>query len=321
VTGRRALILGISGQDGSYLAELLLAKGYEVWGLVRGSPERRFPNLEAIQDRLRLVHGDLRDRSGLEQLVEQSRPHELYNLASTSTVAGSWDDPLANAEETVLAVTTLLEAIRRVDPAIRFYLASSSQLFGAATESPQRETTPFRPTDPYGAAKLYAQVLIASYRERYGIHGSSGIAFNHESPRRPERYVTRKVTRAAAAISLGLEDKLVLGDLAATRDWGFAGDFVEAMWLMLQADEGSEYVLATGVSRSVRELVDAAFGGVGLDPDDHLEIDATLVRPPYEIPLVGDATKARERLGWRPATSFEEMIAAMVERDRALATG
>ena len=312
---RRALILGISGQDGSYLAELLLGKGYEVWGVVRQSPTGRFPNLTGIRDAINLVQGDLLDQITLVEALTRARPHELYNLAATSFVPASWHQPVMTAQFTAVGVTSMLEAIRITDPEIRLYQASSSEIFGATDEAPQRETTPFKPHNPYGVAKLYAHYMIASYRERYGLHASSGIAYNHESPRRPAEFVTRKVTRAAAAIKAGLERELVLGDLDATRDWGFAGDYVEAMWSMLQQETPDDYVIATGVSRSVRELVATAFGQVGLDPDDYVRIDTALLRPPDPTPLVGDPTKARERLGWQPSTSFEELIASMVDAD------
>jgi GDPmannose 4,6-dehydratase len=311
----RALIVGIAGQDGSYLAELLVERGYEVVGTVRRSPDAEFENLAAVRDRIELRHADLRDPAGLVRAIEEVQPHELYNVASTSTVQGTWDDPLGNVGESAVAVTEMLEAIRRGGLETRYYQASSSQLYGRVDASPQDELTPMRPLDPYGAAKLYAQRLVASYRDRYGLHGSSGIAFNHESPRRPSRYVSRKVTRAAAAIKLGLEGRLLLGDLDAVRDWGHARDFAEGMWLMLQADDGDDYVLATGVGRTVRELVETAFGCVGLDPADHVDVDESLLRPPESAPLIGDPSKARERLGWQNRTAFAEMIGTMVERD------
>ena len=314
---RRALILGISGQDGSYLAELLLGKGYEVWGVVRCSPSTRFPNLEAVRDEIHLLQGDLLDQMTLVEALTRSRPHELYNLAATSFVPASWHQPVMTAQFTAVGATSMLEAIRVVNPSIRVYQASSSEIFGATTESPQHERTPFRPHNPYGVAKLYAHLMIASYRERYGLHACSGIAFNHESPRRPVEFVTRKVTGAAAAIKLGLQRELVLGDLAATRDWGFAGDYVDAMWRTLQHDEPGDYVLATGVSRSVRELVDTAFGCVGLDAEEYVRVDQSFVRPPDPVPLVGDNSAARDRLGWGPTTSFERMIEQMVEHDVA----
>jgi GDPmannose 4,6-dehydratase len=311
----RALILGISGQDGSYLAELLLEKGYEVWGVVRHSPTTPFPNLRAVRDQIHLLQGDLLDQMTLVEALTKSQPQELYNLAATSFVPASWHQPVMTAQFTAVGVTSMLEAIRLVSPEIRLYQASSSEIFGSTTEAPQSEATPFRPHNPYASAKLYAHFMIASYRERYGLHASSGITYNHESPRRPIEFVSRKVTRAAAAIKLGLQQELVLGDLSATRDWGFAGDYVDAMWRMLQQDEGDDYVVATGESRSVRELVDAAFGQLGLEPDDCIRVDPELVRPSEPIPLVGDATKAAEKLSWRPTTNFERMIADMAEND------
>ena len=314
---RRALILGISGQDGSYLAELLLDKGYEVWGVVRSSPTHHFANLAGIRDRVELMQGDLLDQLTLVDALTRCRPHELYNLAATSFVPASWVQPVMTAQFTAVGVTSMLEAIRVVDPTIRLYQASSSEIFGATSEAPQNEETPFRPHNPYAVAKLYGHLMVASYRERYGMHASSGIAYNHESPRRPPEFVTRKVTQAAAAIKLGLQEELVLGDLSATRDWGWAPDFVDAMWRVVQADEGGDFVIATGESRSVRELVDTAFGCVGLDADNHVRVDETLVRPPDPVPLVGDPSKARELLGWEPRTSFDEMVTAMVEADLA----
>ncbi|MEX2195787.1 MAG: GDP-mannose 4,6-dehydratase [Thermoleophilaceae bacterium] len=318
---RRALILGISGQDGSYLAELLLEKGYEVWGVVRRSPTQHYENLDGVRHRIELMQGDLLDQMTIVEALTWARPHELYNLAATSFVPASWHQPVITAQFTAVGVTSMLEAIRLVAPEVRLYQASSSEVFGATTESPQSETTPFRPTNPYGAAKLYGHFMVAGYRERYGIHASSGFAFNHESPRRPLEFVTRKVTRAAAAIKLGVEQELVLGDLSATRDWGFSPDYVEAMWRMLQQDDPGDYVLATGESRSVRDLVTAAFAAVDLDPEEHLSVDESLVRPPDAVPLVGDPSKAARVLGWRRSTSFESMIGAMVDADLELLRG
>ena len=311
----RALITGISGQDGSYLAELLLEKGYEVFGVVRGSTSSSYPNLAAIRDDVELMQGDLLDQLTLVEAITRFRPQELYNLAATSFVPASWHQPVMTAQFTAVGVTSMLEAARVVDPEIRIYQASSSEIFGAASESPQSERTPWRPHNPYGVAKLYGHAMVASYRDRYGLHASSGIVYNHESPRRPVEFVTRKVTRGAAAIKLGLDEELVLGDLEATRDWGYAGDFVEAMWLMLQQDEPGDYVIATGRSRTVRELVECAFGHVGLNADDHVRVDPELVRPREAVTLVGDPSKARERLGWEPRTSFDELVAMMVDSD------
>jgi GDPmannose 4,6-dehydratase len=313
----RALITGISGQDGSYLAELLLAKGYEVFGIVRGSPTAHYENLAAIRDDVTLLQGDLLDQMTLLEAINTAQPDELYNLAATSFVPASWHQPVMTAQFTAVGVTAMLEAIRITNPELRLYQASSSEIFGATTESPQRETTPFRPHTPYGVAKLYGHLMLAAYRERYGMHLSSGIAYNHESPRRPPEFVTRKVTRGAAAIKLGLQAELRLGDLDATRDWGYAGDFVEAMWLMVQQDSGDDYVLATGRSHTVRELVETAFGHLGLTPEDHVVVSPEFVRPADPVPLVGDPSRARSRLGWRPRTTFAEMITEMVEADLA----
>jgi GDPmannose 4,6-dehydratase len=314
----RALILGISGQDGSYLAESLLERDYEVWGLVRRPPDARFPNLTAIRSELNLVQGDLLDQMALIEALTHARPHELYNLAATSFVPASWHQPVMTAQFTAVGATSMLEALRVVDPSIRLYQASSSEIFGATDYAPQNERSPLRAQTPYGASKLYAHCMVAAYRERYGLHASSGIAYNHESPRRPAEFVTRKITRGAAAIKLGLVSKLELGDLSATRDWGHSRDFVEAMWLMLQQDQADDYVIATGVSRTVRELAETAFAYVGLDVDEHISVNPDLVRPAEPVPLVGDATKAREQLGWQPQTSFEDLIAEMVEHDLKL---
>jgi GDPmannose 4,6-dehydratase len=315
----RALITGISGQDGSYLAELLLEKGYEVWGMVRRSVNDPFPLIEHIRGDIRLVQGDMLDQMTLLDAVTQSRPHELYNLAATSFVPASWKQPVMTAQFTAVGVTSMLEAIRIFDPHIRLYQASSSEIFGATTESPQSETTPFKPHTPYGVAKLYGHMMVGAYRERYGMHASSGILFNHESPRRPADFVTRKVTRTAAAIKLGLANELRLGDLNATRDWAHARDVVEAMWMMLQRHEGGDYVVCTGVSRSVRELVDVAFAVVDLDPEPYVVVDPAFVRPPDPVALVGDPSKAMRELGWHPRTTFEDMVREMVEADLELA--
>ena len=317
MSARRALITGISGQDGSYLAELLLSKGYEVFGIVRGSPLAHYENLAAIGDQVTLLQGDLLDQMTLLDAINRAQPDELYNLAATSFVPASWRQPVMTAQFTAVGVTAMLEAIRITNSAIRVYQASSSEIFGATSESPQSESTPFRPHTPYGVAKLYGHLMVASYRERYGMHLSSGIAFNHESPRRPPEFVTRKITRAAAAIKLGLQEELRLGDLAATRDWGFAGDFAEAMWLMLQRPEGDDFVIATGESRSVGELAATAFAHVGLEAQDYIVVDQDLVRPVENVRLVGDPSKARDELGWQPRTTFADLIGAMVEHDLA----
>jgi GDPmannose 4,6-dehydratase len=322
VSARRALITGISGQDGSYLAELLLGKGYEVFGVVRGSPHAPFPNLDAIRDDVQLLQGDLLDQMTLLDAITRSEPDELYNLAATSFVPASWRQPVMTAQFTAVGVTSMLEAVRITNPQLRVYQASTSEIFGATTESPQNERSPFVPRNPYAVAKLYGHLMVASYRERYGLHASSGILYNHESPRRPLEFVTRKVTRAAAAITLGLQSELRLGNLDATRDWSYAGDAVEAMWLMLQQDAGADYVVGSGTARTVRALVATAFEVAGIDPEPHVVIDPTLVRPPDPMPLVGDPSRARARLGWKPRTSFEEMIEMMVEADlRSLREG
>ncbi|MEA2248182.1 MAG: GDPmannose 4,6-dehydratase [Solirubrobacteraceae bacterium] len=314
----RALITGVTGQDGSYLAELLLEKGYEVFGIVRGSPGARYANLERIRHDVTLLQGDLLDQMTLLEAINRAEPDELYNLAATSFVPASWHQPVMTAQFTAVGVTAMVEAIRITKPGLRLYQASSSEIFGATSESPQNELTPFRPHNPYGVAKLYGHLMLAAYRERYGMHLSSGIAYNHESPRRPTEFVTRKVTRAAAAIKLGLQDELRVGDLRATRDWGHASDFVEAMWLMLQQQEGGDYVIATGRSRSVGELIEVAFARVGISPDDHVVVDPEFLRPHDPVALVGDPSKAHAKLGWTPRISFEDMIGEMVECDLAL---
>jgi GDPmannose 4,6-dehydratase len=311
----RALITGVAGQDGSYLAELLLEHGYEVFGIVRGSPQAGYPNLAGVQDDLRLVQGDLLDQMTLLDAITRAEPDELYNLAATSFVPASWRQPVMTAQFTAVGVTSMLEAVRITKPDLRVYQASTSEMFGATTESPQHELTRFAPHNPYAVAKLYGHLMVSTYRERYGMHASSGILYNHESPRRPPEFVSRKVTRTAAAIKLGLASELQLGDLEARRDWSFAGDVAEAMWLMLQQDAGDDYVVCSGVSRTVRELVDAAFAVVDLDPEPHVVVNPEFVRPSDPVSLVGDPTKARAKLGWEPRTSFEDLIRIMVEHD------
>jgi GDPmannose 4,6-dehydratase len=313
--GPRALITGIDGQDGSYLAELLLGRGYDVWGTVRGDPAADRPNLAAIRDRITILTVDLRELGALPAALDRCRPRELYNLAATTFVPESWDDPVATVEVNASAVTAMLDVVARDHPATRVYQASSSEVFGVPDEAPQTESTPLHPVNPYGIAKLHAQLTSGAYREHHGLHVSVGIAYNHESPRRPPAFVTRKVTRGAAAIKLGIERELVLGDLDARRDWGYAGDFVEAMWRMLQQDAADDYVLATGRTHSVRELVEVAFARVGLDLADHVRVDHALVRPEVGAERRGDAARARARLGWEPTTSFQAMIADMVDRD------
>jgi GDPmannose 4,6-dehydratase len=314
----RALITGIDGQDGSYLAELLLGRGYDVWGTVHTDPDGPRPNLAAIRERLTVLGCDLRDRAALTAVIDQCRPRELYNFAAATFVPGSWDDPVTTVEVNATAVTAMLEAVRRDHPDTRVYQASSSEVFGVPDETPQSETTPLRPVNPYGIAKLHAQLSAGAYREHHGLHVSVGVTFNHESPRRPPTFVTRKVTRAVAAIKLGRERELVLGNLDARRDWGYAPDYVEAMWRMLQQDAGDDYVLATGRSHTVRDLVEVAFACAGLDPAEHVRVDPDLVRIEVGAERRGDPSRAQTRLGWEPAVSFEAMIAAMVDHDLEL---
>jgi GDPmannose 4,6-dehydratase len=315
---RRTLITGVTGQDGSYLAELLLEKGYEVHGMVRRSSTETFQRLEGIRDDLVLHTGDLLDQRSLVDVLRECEPEEIYNLAAMSFVAASWSQPVLTAEFTALGVTRMLEAMREVVPSARFYQASSSEMFGKVREVPQSETTPFYPRSPYGVAKCYGHFITVNYRESYDLFACSGILFNHEAERRGLEFVTRKVTHGAAAIKLGLQQELALGNLDAERDWGYAKDYVEAMWLMLQQDEPDDYVIATGKAHSVRELVRIAFDHVGLDPDDHVRLDPRFLRPAEVEHLIGDASKAREKLGWEPRTSFEEMIRLMVDADLEL---
>jgi GDPmannose 4,6-dehydratase len=315
---KRVLITGITGQDGSYLAEFLLEKGYEVHGMVRRSSTETFQRLEGFRDDLILHTGDLLDQRSLVDVMRECEPDEIYNLAAMSFVAASWSQPVLTSEFTAVGVTRMLEAMREVAPDARFYQASSSEMFGMVREVPQRETTPFYPRSPYGVAKCYGHFITVNYRESYDLFAASGILFNHESERRGLEFVTRKVTHGAAAIKLGLQDELALGNLDAERDWGYARDYVEAMWLMLQQDEPDDYVIATGEVHSVRELVEVAFNQVGLSPDDYVRIDKSFLRPAEVEHLVGDATKAKEKLGWVPQTSFEEMIRLMVDSDLEL---
>jgi GDPmannose 4,6-dehydratase len=314
----RALITGIGGQDGSLLAELLLEKGYAVYGIVRPGRSKPHENLDRIRDRVELLPGDLLDQRSLVDALERCRPQEVYNLASLSFVPASWEQPVQTANFAALGATSLLEAIRRVGDPVRFYQASSSEIFGEPLESPQNEETPLRPLTPYGVAKAYAHFLTRAYRWRYGLYVCSGILYNHESPRRPLEFLPRKVSRAAAAISLGLEAEVKLGDLDARRDWGAAADYVEAMWAMLQQDEPDDYVIATGEMHSVGELAAVAFAHVGLDWREFVRTDPALTRGRAELHnLVGDASKARDMLGWTPRTSFEDLIAMMVDADLA----
>ena len=311
----RALITGITGQDGSYLAELLLEKGYEVHGMVRRSSTENFERIEHLRDRIHLHQADLLDQLSLIRLVDEVRPRELYNLAAQSFVPTSWKQPLLTGEFTALGVTRLLEAVRLVDPEIRFFQASSSEMFGSVPEEPQNEQTPFRPRSPYAVAKVYGHFITINYRESYGLFACSGISFNHESPRRGKEFVTRKVTDAVARIKLGLLDHLALGNLQARRDWGYAGDYVRAFWLMLQQDEPDDYVIATGVQHSVQQLVEIAFAHVGLDWRQYVRVDPALFRPAEVNSLRGDASKAREKLGWRPTVDFEQLVRMMVDAD------
>jgi GDPmannose 4,6-dehydratase len=311
----RALITGIGGQDGSYLAELLLERGYDVAGVVRPGVTE-FPNLEPIRDRIQLIEADLLDQSSLTDALEAASPAELYNLAAPSFVPASWERPVTTAEFAAVGATSLLEAIRSVDPSIRFYQASSSEIFGEPRESPQTESTRLEPVTPYGVAKAYAHFIVHSYRRQYGLFACSGILYNHESPRRPLQFLPRKVAHGAAAISLGLQDELVLGDLDARRDWGYAGDYVRAMWLMLQQAEAGDYVVASGEDHSVRELVECAFAHVGLDWHDHVRVDPALQRGAAELHrLVGDPARAQERLGWRREIDFEQLVLLLVDTD------
>jgi GDPmannose 4,6-dehydratase len=314
-----ALITGITGQDGSHLADLLLDKGYEVHGMVRRGSTERFERIEHIRDRLTLHQGDLLDqRSLVDTLRAAGPPDEIYNLAAMSFVAVSWVQPTLTAEFTGVGVTRILEAMREVAPEARFYQASSSEMFGKVREVPQNEDTPFYPRSPYGVAKAYGHFITVNYRESYDLHATSGILFNHEGPRRSREFVTRKITWHAAAIKLGLADKLLLGNLDAERDWGYAKDYVEAMWLMLQRDEPEDFVIATGKAHSVRDCVEIAFDQAGVAVDDHVVVDDDLRRPAEVDHLIGDYGKAKRLLGWEPRTSFEELIRLMVDADLEL---
>lgn len=315
---KRALITGITGQDGSYLAEFLLGKGYEVFGLVRRTSTINFSRIEHIQDQLTLIPGDMLDQTSLQTALAQCQPQEIYNLAAQSFVQTSWGQPVFTGDVTALGVTRLLDAIRHVDPTIRFYQASSSEMFGKVREVPQRETTPFYPRSPYGVAKVYGHWITINYRESYNLHATSGILFNHESPRRGMEFVTRKVTHTVARIKLGMAKELRLGNLDAQRDWGFAGDYVEAMWLMLQQDAPDDYVVATGETHHVEELVETAFNHVGLDWHDYVVQDPRFMRPAEVDLLVGDPSKAGQHLGWEPRVTFTELVRMMVESDLKL---
>lgn len=313
---QRALVIGAAGQDGSYLCELLVEKGYEVKGVVRRAPETRFRNLDAVRDEIRLVRADLADSDRLEDEIREFEPGEIYNLASISFGPDAWSDPIQTAQVGTLAVCRLLEALRTSPGEPRFFQASSAWVFGHPSEVPQDERTPFAPVEPYGAAKAYAAFMTRAYRDRYGLFACSGILYNHESPRRAERFVTRKITKTAAAIKLGLERELVLGDIEAMRDWGYAKDFAEAAWLMLQADQPDDYVIATGEAHTVREFAEVAFGVLDLDWREYVRVEPELMRGRGQpADLVGNATAARERLGWTPSVSFEELVRLMVEAD------
>ena len=318
---KRAIITGITGQDGSYLAELLLEEGYEVTGVVRRSSAPNLWRIEHLLERIALRPADLLDQLSLVRIIQDVKPHEFYNLAAMSFVPASWDQPLLTGEYNSMGVTRMLEAIRQVDPGIRIYRASSSEMYGRVREVPQTELTPFYPRSPYGVSKVFGHYITVNYRESYGIYAVSGILFNHESPRRGLEFVTRKVTHGAARIKLGLSDHLSLGNLDAHRDWGFAGDYVRAMWLMLQQEKADDYVIATGVSHSVRQLVEIAFGHVGLDWQRYVKVDAALLRPAEVDHLIGDPSKARKELGWQPTVSFEQLVAMMVDADVARLSG
>jgi GDPmannose 4,6-dehydratase len=323
VEAKRALITGITGQDGSYLAELLLEKGYTVFGMVRRTSKDTYERIEHLLPRITIKQADLLDQLSLIRVLEESRPHEVYNLAAQSFVPTSWSQPVLTAEFTALGVTRLLDAIRLVDPGIRFYQASSSEMFGKVRETPQSELTPFHPRSPYGVAKVYGHDITVNYRESYGLFACSGILFNHESPRRGLEFVSRKVTDGVARIQHGLAREVRLGNLDARRDWGFAGDYVQAMWLMLQQDVPDDFVVATGESHSVKELVEHAFGQIGRDWHDCVVVDPVLMRPAEVDVLLGDSSKARRQLGWEPKVRFPELVRMMVQADldryRALA--
>lgn len=317
----KALITGITGQDGSYLAEALLQKGYDVVGMVRRSSTVNYERIAHIQGSIEFVNGDLLDQVSLIDAIKIHQPDEIYNLAAQSFVQTSFGQPVLTGETTALSVTRMLDAIRIVDPKIRFYQASSSEMFGKVAEVPQTESTPFYPRSPYGVAKVYGHWITVNYRESYNLHASSGILFNHESPRRGLEFVTRKISYGAASIKLGLEEKLSLGNLDAKRDWGFAGDYVEAMWMMLQQEEPDDYVICSGMTHSVREFCDLAFNHLGLNYQDHVVVDEQFFRPAEVDLLVGDYGKAKKVLAWEPSTSFKDLVTMMVEADLALLEG
>ena len=317
----KALITGITGQDGSYLAEALLQKGYEVVGMVRRSSTVNYERIAHIQGSIDFVNGDLLDQVSLIDAIKIHEPDEIYNLAAQSFVQTSFGQPVLTGETTALSVTRMLDAIRIVNPKIRFYQASSSEMFGKVAEVPQTEATPFHPRSPYGVAKVYGHWITVNYRESYNLHASSGILFNHESPRRGLEFVTRKISYGAASIKLGLEEKLSLGNLDAKRDWGFAGDYVEAMWMMLQQEQPDDYVICSGMTHSVREFCDLAFSHLGLNYEDHVVVDEQFFRPAEVDLLVGDYGKAKRVLAWEPSTSFKDLVTMMVEADLALLEG
>ena len=312
---KRAIITGITGQDGSYLAELLLSNGYEVVGVVRRSSAPNYWRIQHLLDRVTLRPADLLDQLSLIRLVDDVKPHEFYNLAAMSFVPASWDQPMLTGEFNAQGVTRVLEAIRQVDPTIKLYQASSSEMFGKVREIPQTELTPFYPRSPYGVSKVFAHYITVNYRESYDMFAVSGMLFNHESPRRGLEFVTRKITDGVARIKMGLADSLALGNLDAQRDWGFAGDYVRAMWLMLQQERADDFVIATGVSHSVRDAVEVAFGHVGLDWRKHVRLDPKLIRPAEVEHLIGDSTKAKQQLGWTPSIDFKGLITMMVDAD------
>ena len=312
---KRAVITGITGQDGSYLAELLLAKGYEVTGVVRRSSSPNLWRIEHLLDRVSLRPADLLDQLSLLRLIQDVRPHEIYNLAAMSFVPASWDQPLLTGDYNSMGVTRLLEVIRQIDTTIKLYQASSSEMYGRVREVPQTELTPFYPRSPYGVSKVFGHYITVNYRESYGMFAVSGILFNHESPRRGLEFVTRKVSDGVARIKLGLADSLALGNLDACRDWGFAGDYVQAMWMMLQQDRADDYLIATGVTHSVRQLVEVAFGHAGLDWQKYVRIDPAFLRPAEVDHLIGDASKAKRVLGWAPTVSFAQLVSMMVDAD------
>jgi GDPmannose 4,6-dehydratase len=314
---KRAIITGITGQDGSYLAELLLSKGYEVVGTVRRTSATNYWRIQHLLDRITLKPADLLDQLSIIRLVDEVRPHEFYNLAAMSFVPASWDQPMLTGEFNAQGVTRVLEAIRQVDPSIKIYQASSSEMFGKVREIPQTELTPFYPRSPYGVSKVFGHYITVNYRESYDLFAVSGILFNHESPRRGLEFVTRKVTDGVARIKLGLAETLALGNLDAQRDWGFAGDYVEAMWLMLQQQAADDYVIATGISHSVRQLVETAFSHVGLDWNRHVTLDQKFIRPAEVEHLIGDNAKARQALGWNPKVDFKGLVTMMVDADLA----